>query len=122
MPSDSTNGLPSISVSDHKNMTGEDVVTTCIEALQQNDNPRKNAGLKVCFDFSSDRCRAALGGNLDAFILYANNPTFGSMINAKEYVVLNVGPIITATNTRGEMQTILIKVTPAIGNDRSFLW
>lgn len=106
----------------HTNMTAEGVVTTCMDALLNNDSPRENAGLSVCFDFSSDRCRASLGGNLDDFISYANNPTFGSMINANEYVVVSVGPVIAATNTRGAMQTVLIKVKPANGKDRTFLW
>lgn len=30
-------------------MTAQDVVTTCMNALLQNDKPRMNAGLKVCF-------------------------------------------------------------------------
>jgi hypothetical protein len=121
MPSDSANDFSSILLS-HESMTAEDVVTTCMDALQQNDNPSENTGLKVCFNLSSDRCRAALGGNLDDFISYANNPTFGTMINAKDFVVLSVGPVIPATKTRGAMQTVLIKVKPSSGNDRGFLW
>jgi hypothetical protein len=105
-------------------MTAQDVVTTCMNALLQNDKPRNNAGLEVCFDYSSDRCRAALGGSLEEFILYASNPTFGSMTNAIEYTIVNVGTIIPATVFRGAMQTVLINVTPAnMGGDcRTFLW
>jgi hypothetical protein len=106
----------------HANMNARDVATTCMDALLQNDSPRKNSGLEVCFDFSSDRCRAALGGSVEDFILYASNPTFGSMTNAKEYIVLSVGRIIPATMTRGAMQTVLIKVTPSKGDYRTFLW
>lgn len=105
--------------SPHADMTARD---TCMDALLQNENPRKNAGLEVCFDFSSDRCRAALGGNIENFILYASNPTFGSMMNANEYIVLSVGPIILATMTRGAMQTVLVKVTPSKGDHRTLLW
>ena len=36
----------------------EDVVTLCMDALSYNDEPKENAGLQVCFNFSSDRCRA----------------------------------------------------------------
>ena len=93
-------------------MTAQDAVTTCLDALLHNDNPRINIGLEVCFEFSSDRCRASLGGSLEEFISYASNPTFSSM----------VGPIIAGTNTRGAMQTVLIQVTPAKGKDRHFLW
>lgn len=110
------------STSPHADMTARDVVTTCMDALLQNDNPRKNAGLEVCFDFSSDRCRAAMGGNVEDFILYASNPTVGSMMNANEFIVLSVGPIILGTMTRGAMQTVLVKVTPSKGDHRTFLW
>jgi hypothetical protein len=112
----------SSSSSPHADMTARDVVTTCMDALLQNDNPRINSGLEVCFDFSSDRCRAALGGSVEDFILYASNPTFGSIMNANEYIVLSVGPIIPATVTRGAMQTVLVKVTPSKGDHRTFLW
>ena len=36
----------------------ENVVTLCMDALSCNDEPKANAGLEVCFNFSSDRCRA----------------------------------------------------------------
>ena len=103
-------------------MTGVDVVKQCMDALLQNDVGYENSGLEVCFDFSSDRCRAALGGSLEEFILHASNPTFGSMINANTYEILNVGSVIGASMTRGAMQTVLIKVSPSKGGDRTFLW
>lgn len=105
-------------------MTARDVVIKCMDALQQNDSPWENAGLEVTYDFSSDRCRAALGGNLEDFISNASNPTFGSgsLANANEWSILNVGPEIAGGPTRGAMQTVLIKVVPAKGNDRTYLW
>ena len=103
-------------------LSAEDVVTACMDAMLQNDVPWLNHGLETCFDFSSDRCRASLGGNLDDFITFASNPTFGSMTNANKYDIVNVGPIIAGTPTRGSMQTVLVKVTPAKGGDRQFLW
>ncbi|KAL3781213.1 hypothetical protein HJC23_003530 [Cyclotella cryptica] len=103
-------------------MTAENVVIACMDAMLKNDVPWSNAGLETCFDYSSDRCRAALGGSLDKFITYASNPTFGSMTHAKHYSILSVGPIIAAGATRGAMQTVLVKVTPAKGEDRRFLW
>lgn len=121
MPSDMIDRSPLLP-SPHAILTARDVATTCMDALLQNDRPRENSGLQVCFDFSSDRCRASLGGSLEEFIAYANNPTFGSMTNAEEYAVLGVGPVIAASMTRGAMQTVLVKVVPAKGKDRTFLW
>ena len=108
--------------SPHEPITATDVVKECMDKLLQNDVPFENIGLETCFDFSSDRCRAALGGSLEEFILHASNPTFGSMINASGYEILNVGPVIAASMTRGAMQTVLIKVSPSKGGDRTFLW
>lgn len=38
-------------------INGEDVVQLCMDALTYNDEPKVNAGLEVCFNFSSDKCR-----------------------------------------------------------------
>lgn len=103
-------------------LSAEDVVQICMDCLLSNDEPKANAGLEVCFNFSSDRCRAALGGSLEEFIAYASNPTFGSMINANEWTKAKVGPFIAGTNTRGAMQTVLVDLKPASGRDRRFLW
>jgi len=103
-------------------LTAQDVVTVCMDFLANNNEPRENAGLEVNFNFSSDRCRASLGGELDKFISYASNPTFGSLIYSREWAIKNVGPMIEGTNTRGAMQTVLVKVVPRSGRDRHFLW
>jgi hypothetical protein len=103
-------------------MTPENVVIACMDAMQRNDVPWLNHGLELCFDYSSDRCRAALGGSLDEFISFASNPTFGSMTNTKSYEIVNVGPIIAGTPTRGSMQTVLVKITQEKWKDKHFLW
>lgn len=106
----------------------EDVVSTCMNYLHTNDEPRPNSGLEVCFNFSSDSCRAANGGSLESFLRYAKNPVFQSMVDCHEWEVLSVGSEITGTNTRGAMKTVLIKVvqTKVDGarelKDRKFLW
>jgi len=103
-------------------LSAEDIVHICMDSLAKNDEPRANAGLEVCFDFSSDRCRAALGGSLENFINFASNPIFASMVNAKEWNVVSVGPVIAGSQTRGAMKTVLIDLKPESGRDRRFLW
>ena len=44
------------------------------------------------------------------------------MVDAKEYSIESVGAYIPGTNTRGAMQTVLVKVQSSRGEDRSFLW
>jgi hypothetical protein len=106
----------------------EEVVTTCMDFLQNNDDPRPNSGLEVCFNFSSDSCRAANGGSLEAFMQYAKNPVFQAMVDCHKWEVLSVGPEIPGTNTRGAMKTVLVKVVQKKVEggrelkDRKFLW
>jgi len=102
----------------------EDVVSFCMDSLQNNNAPITNAGLQVCFNFSSDSCRAANGGSLEAFMAYASNPTFRVLVDNKEWKVLSVGPEIAGTNTRGAMKTVLISVQPANEkiHEKRFLW
>jgi len=109
-------------------ITPEDVVSTCMNYLQTNDEPRPNSGLEVCFNFSSDSCQAANGGSLESFLQYAKNPVFQSMVDCHDWEVLSVGPEIAGTNTRGAMKTVLIKVVQKKVDgarelkDRKFLW
>ena len=110
-------------------MTPEEVVTTCMSHLQKQ---QQYAGLEVCYNYSSDACRMANGGSLASFMNHANNPVFQTMVGCLRWDILNVGPIIPATATRGAMQTVLIEVVPGMvgdshntrhhRNDRQFLW
>jgi hypothetical protein len=100
--------------------TGLGVVEACMDSFVQD----KVHGLEVSFAFSSDRCRAAIGGSLDRFQEYANNPVFSYLINCIDYQILNVGPIIPGTSHRGPMQTCLLVAIqdkdgpgPTKGND-----
>eukprot|EP00986_Skeletonema_menzelii_P016137 scaffold13801_cov160-Skeletonema_menzelii.AAC.4 len=102
--------------------TARDVVVACMDGLLNNDKPWANAGLELCWDYSSDRNRAAQGGSFVEFVTYASNPTFSTMVDAKEYSIENVGSYIPGTNTRGAMQTVLVKVQSLKGEERSFLW
>jgi len=81
-------------------------------------------GLEVSFNFSSDRCRSAYGGSLQGFISYAANPTFGCMVNCREWSILSIGPEIAGTQVRGAMKTVLILVQPSSDKiaPRRFLW
>ena len=99
------------------------VTQACMGVLLE----RKDAGLEVCFNFSSDRCRAALGGSLDRFAEYATNPIFGFLVNCRSYEIVNVGPVIAGTTTRGAMQTVLMDaLQEGEGTEekdaRRFLW
>lgn len=87
----------------------ENIVYACMETLM-NDQVQ---GLEVCYAFSSDRCRAAIGGSLDRFQEYANNPVFGYLMNCIQWDMISIGPIIPGTNHRGPMQTCFMSVRTA---------
>jgi hypothetical protein len=83
------------------------VATLCMDALK---TQKPNESLAICFNFSSDRCRAAVGGTLEEFIQYAANPVFGALVNCDDYTIANVGDIIPGGPHRGEMQTVLVDI------------
>ena len=99
-----------------------DVLVACMGTLLQ----RKEDGLEVCWRFSSDRCRASLGGSLERFTQYSTNPVFGYLVKCVDYEVLSTGPVIKGTATRGDMQTILIEAKQTLDEvqefPRRFLW
>lgn len=102
-----------------------DVVRACMNTLIARAD---GGGLEVCFNFSSDRNRAALGGSLERFNEYANNPVFGFLVRCSDWRIISVGPMIAGTPNRGAMQTVLmdaIQTTRAAKSDngeRRFLW
>jgi hypothetical protein len=111
--SNSKNSFSDLLPSPNPTLTALDVVTLCMDTLIQNRHDTK-IGLEVCFTFSNDRCRAAIGGNLIDFFQYATNPTFTYLTSCSSYSVIAMGPIILGTTHRGSMQTILIEIIPSI--------
>lgn len=83
------------------------VATICMNALQ---SQRPEQSLELCFNFSSDRCRAAVGGSVEEFLQYAANPVFGKLVHCDNYEIASIGPIIQGSQVRGDMQTILIDI------------
>jgi len=93
-------------------LRAEEVVALCMDMLKDNDDPTRDAGLEVCYNFSSDRCRAANGGTLKDFIRFSNNPTFQSLVDSLGWTTISIGSEIPGTPTRGAMKTVLVAVRP----------
>lgn len=102
---------PSIEIQPIPELNGLEVATLCMNALQH-QMPKKS--LEICFNFSSDRCRAAVGGTLEEFFRYAQNPVFGKLVHCCGWSIASVGPIIPGSNVRGDMQTILIEISKGL--------
>jgi hypothetical protein len=116
----------------HPSVTPEQVVRFCMDTFVEYPN-NSRIGLEVCFAFSSDQCRAALGGSFMEFTEYAQNPTFQYLITSPSYSLVSIGPIIPGTAHRGSMQTVLMEIDSKMNeNDdtssssetarRRFLW
>jgi hypothetical protein len=111
----------------HPDFSATDVVTVCMNTLIDR---KDGGGLEVCFNFSSDQCRAAVGGSLDNFAEYATNPVFKFLVQCHEWNTVSVGSVIPGTPTRGAMQTVLMdailpEASLQAGDDdgaRRFLW
>jgi hypothetical protein len=95
------------------------VVQACMETIVQNQQYDPNIGLQVCYNFSNDRCRSAIGADIQEFYLYAQNPIFQHITYCRSYNIISIGPIISGTNHRGAMQTILIDVLSSKSNNNS---
>jgi hypothetical protein len=110
----------------NRDFSATEVVAVCMNTLIER---KDGGGLEVCFNFSSDQCRAAVGGSLDNFAEYATNPVFGFLVKCNDWKSISVGSMIPGTPTRGAMQTVLMDaILPAEslrpGDDgmRRFLW
>jgi hypothetical protein len=99
----------------------EAVVALCMNALGRNDDPIPDAGLRTCWAFSSDMCRAAVGGSLADFLKYARNPTFAQLVDHESWSG-KLGNRIPATQTRGALATTMVTVQTNRGQERKFLW
>jgi hypothetical protein len=91
------------------------VTALCMDALK--NMKRSDLSLEVCFNFSTDRCRAAVGGSVPEFIKYAANPVFGALVHCLDYEIVSIGPIIPGGQHRGEMQTVLMDVQKRLGGE-----
>ena len=99
----------------------EAVVALCMNALGRNDDPIPDAGLRTCWNFSSDMCRAAVGGSLADFLKYARNPTFAQLVDHESWSG-KLGNRIPASQTRGALTTTMVTVQTNRGQERKFLW
>ena len=91
-----------------------------MQSLGNNDSPRANAGLEVCFRFSNDMCRASVGGSLEAFFRYAANPTFQCLVDHAGYDA-RLSSRIDAAKFRGAMAAFVVDAEKK-GKRRQFLF
>ena len=99
-----------------------EVLQMCMDGLMENNEPYSNAGIEICWNFSSDQCRAAHQGSFEKFIEFAT-PAFSHMANAEGWTLHSKGALIEGTATRGPMQSFLVSVVSKSGmEERNVHW
>ena len=104
----------------HPDLSAVDVVNICMSKLSEDSTE----GLETCFAFSSDQCRAAIGGSITEFIKYAENPPFKYLVACKgrgenSWQICKIGPVISGTRNRGSLQTVLMTVEGELSSPAS---
>ncbi len=79
------------------------VVKIQLEALQKNDDPEPDYGIRVAFQFASPANRAIVG-SLDRFIQLVKNPLYAPMLN---WVGVEYGPINIVDTEAQQLVTIM---------------
>lgn len=67
----------------HASLEPDDVVRIVMEALQNNDDPGPDCGIRTAFNFASPNNRVVTGP-LPDFIEMVKNSTYAPMINSRE--------------------------------------
>ena len=70
----------------HPSLSPKEVVTIIMKALQNNDAPDPDSGVKVTFNFASP-ANKRITGPLNRFIVMVKNGVYGSMINHRSVVL-----------------------------------
>ncbi|CAM9473556.1 unnamed protein product, partial [Ectocarpus sp. 12 AP-2014] len=63
------------------------VIGLLMAALQRNDDPAENDGLRTVFEFSSGMCRRAVGGTAESFIKEARYSVFGATVGCQSFAL-----------------------------------
>lgn len=91
-------GVPSPDISDGP----ERVVAIQLEGLAENDNPFKNAGIGVAYNFASPANRQATGP-FDRFVRMVKGPRYAPMI---DHVEATTGPMERSGDTAEQRVTL----------------
>ncbi len=68
----------------HPSLSPQEVVDIQLKAMQANDNPDKDFGIRTAFNFASPENKSN-SGPIDRFIEMVHNPEYASLLNFKQY-------------------------------------
>ena len=74
----------------HSSLSPLDVTKIVMNALQRNDEPNKNRGIAITFNFASPANRTVTGP-LTRFVNMVNGPVYGGMIGHRGATYENIG-------------------------------
>ncbi|CAM9301686.1 unnamed protein product [Ectocarpus sp. 8 AP-2014] len=92
------------------------VIGLLMAALQRNDDPAENDGLRTVFEFSSGMCRRAVGGTAESFIKEARYSVFGATVGCQSFTLEPMSMVAD------RLATQVVSVVASDGRQRRFLW
>jgi hypothetical protein len=98
----------------HPDLSPEDVVRTVLNALQHNDRPGPDFGVRTAFNFASPGNRSATGP-LARFAEMIKSPGYGILIDFK---TAQVDP----PTTTGDHARVVVHITGGDGRTATFIW
>lgn len=98
----------------HHDLSPEDVVRTVLNALQHNDTPGPDFGIRTTFNFASPGNRSATGP-LARFAEMVKSSVYSILLNFKD---ARVDPPAVS----GERARIVVRVTAGDGRKATFIW
>ena len=90
----------------HPSLSPLDVVKIIMNALQKNDEPSKNRGIRVTFNFASP-ANKKVTGPVERFVNMVSGPVYGQMVD-------HLGAVYEKIRIKGDSAStdVIIKVVP----------
>jgi hypothetical protein len=95
-------------------LSPEQVVQYQVAALQQNDDPKSNAGIERAFRFASPNNKEATGP-LENFVRIVKSPAYSPLLN-------NRSSLIFGSEVKGDQAKVGVKIVAADGRELTYIF
>lgn len=96
------------------NLSPRDVVEAQLSAMQRNDEPEPDAGIRVAFRFASPSNRE-MTGPVERFIAMVKQPGYDALLNHRQ-------TSLSDTTQKGGQARIKVHLIAADGEEAAFVW
>jgi hypothetical protein len=95
-------------------LSPQEVVQYQVDALQQNDDPKSDAGIERAFRFASPSNKQVTGP-LEKFVQIVKSPAYSSLLN-------NRSSAIVGSEVEGDQAKIAVKIVAADGREMTYVF